>query len=70
MAAPARFRGAPGRSSGFQFFQYREIEFLVGDRQQSLLKLHENTPEICAHPAAADNESSLYDEPLRLLARC
>ncbi len=64
-----RFREGLGRSSGFQSYQYREIEFLVGHRQESLLKLHEDTPAIHERLSAVLAEPSLYDEALRLVAR-
>ncbi len=64
-----RFREALGRSSGFQSYQYREIEFLVGHRQQNMLKLHEDNPEIHERLTAVLAEPSLYDEALRLVAR-
>ncbi|MGI9499014.1 MAG: tryptophan 2,3-dioxygenase [Geminicoccaceae bacterium] len=64
-----RFRGALGRSSGFQSHQYREIEFLVGHRHERFLKLHEGSPEVHRHLLSILAEPSLYDEALRLLVR-
>ncbi len=64
-----RFRSGLGASSGFQSFQYREIEFLVGHRQQGLLRLHEGRAEIHRRLSAILAEPSLYDEALRLLSR-
>ncbi|MDH3664762.1 MAG: tryptophan 2,3-dioxygenase [Alphaproteobacteria bacterium] len=64
-----RFRSALGRSSGFQSYQYREIEFLVGHRQQSHLKLHADSPAIHQRLSNLLAEPSLYDEALRLVAR-
>lgn len=64
-----RFRSALGQSSGFQSFQYREIEFLVGHRQQSRLSLHEDRPDVHQRLSVILTEPSLYDEALRLVSR-
>ncbi|MGI9419863.1 MAG: tryptophan 2,3-dioxygenase [Geminicoccaceae bacterium] len=64
-----RFREGLGRSSGFQSHQYREIEFLVGHRQQSHLLLHEGDPSVHERLSAILVEPSLYDEALGLLMR-
>jgi tryptophan 2,3-dioxygenase len=58
-----------GRSSGFQSWQYRCIEFLLGNKQAALLKPHAHRPELLAEVEAAWRAPSLYDEALRLLAR-
>jgi len=57
-----------GSSSGFQSWQYREIEFVLGNKAASMLKAHENTP---IHPGlqSALEAPSLYDEAVRLLVR-
>ena len=64
-----RFRSALGQSSGFQSHQYREIEFLVGHRQESRLSLHRDCPEVHRRLLAILTEPSLYDEALRLVSR-
>ena len=64
-----RFRGALGQSSGFQSFQYREIEFLVGHRQSNRLSLHQDRPDVHQRLSAILTEPSLYDEALRLVTR-
>jgi tryptophan 2,3-dioxygenase len=64
-----RFRSGLGPSSGFQSFQYREIEFLIGHRQQGHLKVHADRPDVRDRLAAILAAPSLYDEALRLLAR-
>lgn len=63
------FRDALGQSSGFQSAQYREIEYLVGNRNPAMLRPHEHRPEDHARLAAELAEPSLYDEALRLVAR-
>jgi tryptophan 2,3-dioxygenase len=58
-----------GTSSGFQSWQYREIEFLLGNKNRAMVKPHEEHPQ--AHAALVDalKAPSLYDEAIRLLAR-
>ncbi|TWI66627.1 tryptophan 2,3-dioxygenase [Pseudoduganella lurida] len=58
-----------GASSGFQSHQYREIEFILGNKNAALLSVHEAAPAAHALLAAALHEPSLYDEAVRLLAR-
>jgi tryptophan 2,3-dioxygenase len=56
-------------SSGFQSWQYRCIEFMLGNKNAAMLKPHAHRPEILARVEAAWRAPSLYDESLRLLAR-
>jgi tryptophan 2,3-dioxygenase len=56
-------------SSGFQSWQYRCIEFMLGNKNASMLKPHAHRPDILAQVEAAWRAPSLYDESLRLLAR-
>ncbi len=58
-----------GRSSGFQSFQYRAIEFLLGNKNAAMLKPHEHSAERLAVVAAAFEAPSLYDETIRHFAR-
>jgi tryptophan 2,3-dioxygenase len=58
-----------GASSGFQSYQYREIEFILGNKNANLLSVHNTTPETYAILEKALNEPSVYDEAIRLLAR-
>ena len=58
-----------GQSSGFQSFQYRCIEFALGNKNAAMLKPHAHAPERLALVQAAYEAPSLYDEALRLLAR-
>jgi len=58
-----------GSSSGFQSWQYREIEFLLGNKNPAMLKQHAHRPEIHARLAAALAEPSIYDEVVALFAR-
>ncbi|HEX4232912.1 MAG TPA: tryptophan 2,3-dioxygenase [Caldimonas sp.] len=56
-------------SSGFQSWQYREIEFLLGNKNAAMLAPHAHRPDLLAEVRAAHEAPSLYDESLRLLAR-
>jgi tryptophan 2,3-dioxygenase len=58
-----------GASSGFQSYQYRCIEFSLGNKNPAMLKPHEHRPDLLARVRAAYEAPSLYDESLRLLAR-
>jgi tryptophan 2,3-dioxygenase len=63
------FRNALGRSSGFQSVQYRQIEFLFGNKNAQMLAVHERDPEAFAILSRALAAPSLYDEVLMLLSR-
>ena len=56
-------------SSGFQSWQYRSIEFMLGNKNAAMLKPHAHRPELLARVEAQWRAPSLYDEALRLLAR-
>jgi tryptophan 2,3-dioxygenase len=58
-----------GQSSGFQSFQYRCIEFSLGNKNRTMLQPHAHSPERLAMVQAAFEAPSLYDEALRLMAR-
>ena len=63
------FRDALGSSSGFQSYGYRQIEFILGNKDASTLKVHEHDPEVMEMLSAALTKPSLYDEVLHMLAR-
>ena len=65
----AQFRGFLGNASGFQSYQYRAVEFLLGNKNAGMLKVFQSQPE--AHELLAQllDEPSVYDEFLRYLAR-
>jgi tryptophan 2,3-dioxygenase len=58
-----------GSSSGFQSYQYRSIEFALGNKNRAMLQPHAHRPDLLAQVQAAYEAPSLYDEALRLLAR-
>jgi len=63
------FRAALGASSGFQSFQYRAIEFLLGHKNAVMIEPHRHRPEIAQRLERLLSEPSLYDESVRVLAR-
>lgn len=62
------FRDALGPSSGFQSYQYRLIEFMLGNRNPAMLRPHAHRDDITAMLRAELETPSLYDEALRLLS--
>ncbi|MGB0411709.1 MAG: tryptophan 2,3-dioxygenase [Pikeienuella sp.] len=62
------FREALGASSGFQSHQYRLIEFMLGNRNPAMLKVHEHRPELHAALTAEMGRPSVYHLALRGLA--
>ncbi|WP_191562868.1 tryptophan 2,3-dioxygenase [Janibacter melonis] len=64
-----QFRPFLGHSSGFQSWQYRAVEFALGNKHPGMLKVHEADPQ--AHQVLEEllHAPSLYDEFLRYLAR-
>jgi tryptophan 2,3-dioxygenase len=65
----AQFRGDLGSSSGFQSYQYRAVEFMLGNKNAGMLKVFASHPEAHALLTEALEQTSVYDEFLRLLAR-
>lgn len=64
-----RFRDKLGQSSGFQSYQYREIEFRFGNKKAALLAPHRHKPAIHKRLELSLTQPSLYDEVILLLAR-
>ena len=58
-----------GASSGFQSFQYRELEFILGNKNPALLAVHQQAPAAHAILARELAAPSIYDEAVLLLAR-
>jgi tryptophan 2,3-dioxygenase len=63
------FRSALGKSSGFQSFQYRMLEFRLGNKNRQMARVYEARDEIAAAVQSALTAPSIYDEALALLAR-
>ncbi|MDQ2878664.1 MAG: tryptophan 2,3-dioxygenase [Pseudomonadota bacterium] len=58
-----------GTSSGFQSAQYRALEFLMGNKNATMIDVHTAAPQAQAMLRAGLARPSLYDEALRALAR-
>lgn len=65
----ASFRDDLGQSSGLQSYQYREIEYLLGNRNKAMLRTYADRPAILSRLEEELARPSLYDEALRLLDR-
>lgn len=63
------FRDALGQSSGFQSWQYRAVEFYVGNRNLAMLGPHKHRPDIMEKLEGILAKPSLYDEAILLLGR-
>jgi tryptophan 2,3-dioxygenase len=63
------FRDDLAISSGFQSFQYRQLEFMLGNKDARLMEVHRHTPRHMAVLDGALRAPSLYDEVLMLLSR-
>ncbi|WP_299785638.1 tryptophan 2,3-dioxygenase [uncultured Marivita sp.] len=63
------FRESLGQSSGFQSAQYREIEFLLGNRNAAMIRPHAHRPDLMARLEAEMEKPSLYDCALARLAQ-
>ncbi|MDP6968060.1 MAG: tryptophan 2,3-dioxygenase [Gammaproteobacteria bacterium] len=63
------FRDSLGQSSGFQSYQYRELEFLLGNKNAALIEAHKGHPEHYQQLQQALNAPSLYDICIQLLSQ-
>jgi tryptophan 2,3-dioxygenase len=57
-----QFRDALGKASGFQSYQYRALELVLGNKDPNALKPHRHDARIHAELAARLAAPSLYDE--------
>ncbi|WP_334161909.1 tryptophan 2,3-dioxygenase [Phenylobacterium sp.] len=62
------FRGSLGTSSGFQSHQFRELEYLLGLKDESFLRFHAERPAALADLKSALEAPSLYDLAIAQLA--
>lgn len=65
----AEFRDVLGNSSGFQSWQYRAVEFVLGNKNAAMLKVFDHEPAARQVLAELLEAPSIYDEFLRYLAR-
>ncbi|UTW45599.1 tryptophan 2,3-dioxygenase [bacterium SCSIO 12696] len=63
------FRDSLGQSSGFQSYQYRMIEFALGNKNPGMVAAHKEFPEIYQQVNRVLNAPSIYDLTIQLLAR-
>lgn len=63
------FREQLGHSSGFQSYQYRAIEFLLGNKNRAMLAPHAHRADLHAWLTSLLDAPSFYDEALQLVAR-
>jgi len=64
-----QFRGVLEHASGLQSFQYRGIEFLLGNKDENMLAPHQHVPEVHDWLKGLLESPSIYDEFLRYLFR-
>jgi tryptophan 2,3-dioxygenase len=65
----AEFRSFLGTSSGFQSYQYRAVEFRLGNKDKRMLRIFDDDPAARALLVEALEAPSVYDEFLRYLHR-
>jgi tryptophan 2,3-dioxygenase len=65
----ASFRESLGKSSGFQSYQYRMLEYRLGNKNAATARVFDADKRIAKQVRAALTEPSIYDESLALLAR-
>ncbi|SDP29939.1 tryptophan 2,3-dioxygenase [Pedococcus dokdonensis] len=65
----AEIRPFLATSSGFQSWQYRAVEFLLGNKNADMVKVHDHDEAARSMLAQLLEEPSLYDEFLRYLSR-
>ena len=63
------FRDKLGKASGFQSFQYRQIEFALGYKTKHILKIYEQEKELYKELESAFHAPSIYDVSIQALAR-
>lgn len=63
------FRNQLGKASGFQSYQYRMLEFIIGNRHPQMIEVHRRAGDIYDRLRRELATPSIYDESLRLLSR-
>jgi tryptophan 2,3-dioxygenase len=63
------FRDELGASSGFQSYQYRMVEFLLGNKDAARMEPHRHRADLFGPLDEILRAPSLYDEAIRILAR-
>lgn len=65
----AQFRDFLATSSGFQSYQYRAVEFMLGNKDAAMIPVFDHDPQAQQMLEQLLHEPSLYDEFIALLAR-
>jgi tryptophan 2,3-dioxygenase len=65
----AQFRSYLQSSSGFQSWQYRSIEFILGNKNPDMLQVFDHDRDVHSLLTALYEEPTIYDEFLGLLGR-
>jgi tryptophan 2,3-dioxygenase len=63
------FRGQLGRASGFQSYQYRLVEFVLGYKTPHIIKIYEKNPSLHRRLKAAFEAPGLYDVAIHALSK-
>lgn len=64
-----KFRDKLGPASGFQSHQYRELEYMLGNKREAFLAPFKHMPQLHSHLEGVLAAPSIYDEAIRVLAR-
>lgn len=65
----SQFRGSLASASGFQSYQYRAVEFLLGNKNAGMIKVFDSEPVGQALLVRLLGEPTLYDAFLRMMSR-
>lgn len=65
----AQFRHVFGHASGFQSAQFREVEFMLGNKDAASIRVFEHQSEVHGRLETVLHSPSIYDEFLRYLSR-
>ena len=64
-----KFRDSLGKSSGFQSFGYRSIEFMLGNKNKALIEVHKSDDAAYQQLSSLSDAPSIYDTVLRVMAK-
>lgn len=64
-----QFRDSLGTASGQLSFMYRHVEFVLGNKSETLARAHRNVPHVWPALEESLRSPSLYDEAIALLDR-
>jgi len=64
-----KFRDDLGKSSGFQSYGYRKLEFMLGNKNKDMLKVHQSSSNTYNELEELLNKPSLYDEVIKAMTK-